>query len=562
MQRFRREKISTSDHKRPRGRRLAGLLAVSLGLLTGLVAGPNSPVPTVSAQAPVGQGFNLNKSDLNFILKQIRIAEKHSISDRSVNLCNGILGPDPLTQIPDNQVGTELPFGLRTVDGTCNNLLYDANVSRQPDEVRRGRPVLPAPRPGAVQVACRTTTPVTTGAAVVDPEPRRISNLIVDQTATNPAAVAAAGPDPEITPSGAFFIPNVAPDVGLSAPYNSWFTLFGQFFDHGLDLVNKGGTNGNAGIVFVPLDESDPLFGQGPNFMVLTRATHVNGEATNQTTPFVDQSQTYTSHPSHQVFLRDYNVNELGQPVQSGRLITGPGDGMGTWADVKTQALDVLGIEFTDMDVFNIPVVATDPYGHFIPDPATGFPQLVIPDDPATLDVNESDLISGTPGAPITTAGTLKTGHAFLDDIAHNAVPRTSGGLPLDPDEGDLVDPVIIDGVPQPRPAGTYDDELLDAHFIAGDGRVNENIGLTAVHHIFHSEHNRLVGVINGMLQDPLLFQPTELAGWTEVSDSARRLELRGAPVPGRPVRHRDGVPAPGVRGVHPQGAADGQRVR
>ena len=34
---------------------------------------------------------------------------------------------------------------------------------------------------------------------------------------------------------------------------------------------------------------------------------------------------------------------------------------------------------------------------------------------------------------------------------------------------------------------------MLDAHFIAGDGRVNENIGLTAVHHVFHSEHNRLV---------------------------------------------------------------------
>ena len=28
---------------------------------------------------------------------------------------------------------------------------------------------------------------------------------------------------------------------------------------------------------------------------------------------------------------------------------------------------------------------------------------------------------------------------------------------------------------------------------MAGDGRVNENIGLTAVHAIFHSEHNRLV---------------------------------------------------------------------
>ena len=38
------------------------------------------------------------------------------------------------------------------------------------------------------------------------------------------------------------FIGNVTPDAGLSAPFNSWFTLFGQFFDHGLDLVTKGGS--------------------------------------------------------------------------------------------------------------------------------------------------------------------------------------------------------------------------------------------------------------------------------------------------------------------------------
>ena len=44
----------------------------------------------------------------------------------------------------------------------------------------------------------------------------------------------------------------------------------------------------------------------------------------------------------------------------------------------------------------------------------------------------------------------------------------------------------------QGRPTA-YDNELLDAHFITGDGRGNENIGLTAVHTIFHSEHNRLV---------------------------------------------------------------------
>ena len=41
---------------------------------------------------------------------------------------------------------------------------------------------------------------------------------------------------------------------------------------------------------------------------------------------------------------------------------------------------------------------------------------------------------------------------------------------------------------------------MLDAHFIAGDGRVNENIGLTTVHHVFHSEHNRLVEEIDSMI--------------------------------------------------------------
>ena len=54
---------------------------------------------------------------------------------------------------------------------------------------------------------------------------------------------------PECTPSHeTLFIPNVTTDVGLSPPYNSLFTLFGQFFDHGIDQTVKGG-----GTVFVPL---------------------------------------------------------------------------------------------------------------------------------------------------------------------------------------------------------------------------------------------------------------------------------------------------------------------
>src|SRR5262249_24152605 len=144
-----------------------------------------------------------------------------------------------------------------------------------------------------------TTTPVTsykqvTG-TVFDSQPRLISNLIVDQTTTkpvpagvtplgagNPAAQAAhdnpcgqggfvcgspAAFDPA-DPTGSLFIPNITPDFGLSAPFNLMFTFFGQFFDHGLDLVPKSG-----GSVVIPLQADDPLFvpGSPTNFMVMTR---------------------------------------------------------------------------------------------------------------------------------------------------------------------------------------------------------------------------------------------------------------------------------------------------
>ena len=264
-----------------------------------------------------------------------------------------------------------------------------------------------------------------------DSQPRTISNLIVDQTANNPAAYATAydpgldgllGTTDDVLKDGVevvtspgldgvfgtaddtevFFIPNIAPDEGLSAGFNAWMTFFGQFFDHGLDLVTKGG----SGTVFIPLQPDDPLFvpGSPTNFMVLTRATNLPGadgilgtaddihEHENTTSPFVDQNQTYSSHPSHQVFLRAYEFNAAGDPVATGRLITnrnlgadgefGTADdveigGMATWAVVKAQARDLLGINLTDADFDNVPLLATDAYGNFIKGP-NGFPQVVM----------------------------------------------------------------------------------------------------------------------------------------------------------------------------------------
>ena len=68
----------------------------------------------------------------------------------------------------------------------------------------------------------------------------------------------------------------------------------------------------------------------------------------NTTTSFVDQNQTYTSHSSHQVFLRQYVLNADGDPVATGKLIEGGNGGMATWGEVKAQARTMLGIQLTD----------------------------------------------------------------------------------------------------------------------------------------------------------------------------------------------------------------------
>jgi beta-lactam-binding protein with PASTA domain len=490
--------------------------------------------PVVHGQtqvAPVGQGFVLDAGDLRFIYQQILVAQDHAAGGT-------LLGPGP-NQVNDPQ----MPRGLRTVDGSFNNLvpIPDQHTFGAADRMfpRLTTPVFRNAEPfdpdGSGPLPPAPTSYTQKSGIVADSQPRLISNLIVDQSAGNPAADAAAAnpcgsggfvcsgssdPDPD---SGALFIPNITPDFGLSAPYNLMFTFFGQFFDHGLDLVTKGG-----GTVIMPLAADDPLFvpGSPTNFMVMTRGQNQPGpdqilgtaddiqETINTTTPWVDQNQTYTSHPSHQVFLREYDL-VAGRPSVNGKVLDGgfcaprptgiPGDAIcnvGNWAEVKAQAASRLGIRLTDQDVFDVPLILTDPYGHFKPGPL-GFPQLVLPGHV---------LLEGNPaangGAGITIPpNALRTGHAFLNDIAHNAVP--DAGLIPDPDT------TTTDFRTGVQPTGTYDDELLAQHFITGDGRGNENIALTMVHQIFHSEHNRLVHYIDQRLAQVLT--PAEVAAWQAV---------------------------------------------
>ncbi|KUL40616.1 hypothetical protein ADL15_06415 [Actinoplanes awajinensis subsp. mycoplanecinus] len=388
--------------------------------------------PAPASAAPIGQGFTVTAADLAYILKQITIAEAHVRNTTSATgPCGALLGTGP-----DRLASPLLAMGLRTVDGTCNHLTAGQEKYGAADQ---GFPRL-------VPAQYRAGY---TGANASDAQPRLISNLIADQSAGNPAAVAAAhGADP------ATGIPNVTTDAGLSAPYNSWFTLFGQFFDHGVDQTVKGST-----AVIIPLPADDPLvisenLPPQLRFMVLSRAAG-GTTATNTDTPYVDNSQTYTSHAAHQVFLREYDATA----TDTGRLLSGVAGGLPTWDDVKRQAAEVLGLRLSDADALNVPAVLADAYGTFVPGPARGLPQFV----------TSSGLVEGDTANPVATPATvLHFDTPFLSDIAHAADPSKPG----------------------------YDAALLGRHYIAGDGRVNENIGLTAVHQIFHSEHNRLIGDI------------------------------------------------------------------
>ena len=576
----------------------AAAIAAALSMV-GSCIGVFIAAPAHATPAAVGQGFTVTPSDLAFILEQIKIAERHSAAilqePNKVNpppnpdlvgdpeYCSVLVGPGP-DQVPDSLTS----YGLRTVDGACNNLVPGNQRVAQADQ----------PFPRLTSPAFRSAEPITPSfpvgppgptsyaqkrGVVIDSQPRVISNLIVDQTSTNPAAVAAAGfpvrtqNDPGLFPCDTvpgsdppvdiqppqpvgcvpshqtLFIPNVTTNVGLSPPYNSLFTFFGQFFDHGLDQTLKSG-----GTVFVPLQADDPLIA-GPDhiagtaddlppqlrFMVLTRAQNQPGpdgvhgddpttprdesaddtqDTNNSDSPWIDQSQTYSSHASHQVFLRQYVNNKRGNPVSSGKLLGGiVGDdplpcqtvvcyndgaattgSLSTWAATKKQAAELLGLKLTDRDVTNVPMIATDPYGQFIPGPLRKLPQYVTAHG-LVEGCRVSDVCPDLPsnGPVPVPANVVYFDTPFLTDIAHNADPS-----PQDTDNNPATPPVApvpdADSVASAdfanQTTGTYDDEMLNDHFTCGDGRCNENIALSAIHQVFHSEHDRLVDDIKNVL--------------------------------------------------------------
>src|SRR5262245_40886807 len=124
------------------------------------------------------------RSDLEFILQQILYAEQLTLPDGSFDAAN------ILNVLPNVQV----PWGLRTVDGSYNNLVFIDNSTVSVDQTQFGAAdtVFPRMLDPVFRVADAGTSYAQTSGTVIDAQPRVISNLIVDQTANNPAAYASA----------------------------------------------------------------------------------------------------------------------------------------------------------------------------------------------------------------------------------------------------------------------------------------------------------------------------------------------------------------------------------
>ena len=253
----------------------------------------------------------------------------------------------------------------------------------------------------------------------------------------------------------------VVPDDSMPNPFgtNTFLMLFGQFFDHGLDFIRRGGGTYIIDLTQLPPDiaADDPLFNSIPPMMFQGRGARYidNGDGTytlnnttgtlhiNKTSPFVDQNQTYGSNDVIMYLLRESVFDLDGNIVgKTHRLVDGPSDasGLGTLARYQ----DILtnnGVSQADIDTA---LGMADDYAGWV-------------------------FLTGRPG--------------FVD---FNNVGDPFG-TPLLGDKNDaLASPLGPDGLPNP----TFDLAELLGYYISGDHRANENVGLTAVHTIFHREHN------------------------------------------------------------------------
>lgn len=362
--------------------------------------------------------------------------------------------------------------------------------------------------------------------------------------------------------SGEFFIGSENPGV---APVNSWFAIFGQFFDHGLDFIGKGG----AGTITIALQPGDPLYREpgtngpgdpGNTAITISRATptgtDANGDAAyvNHTSPFIDQSQTYGSVDQITNILRKWETTDGGLTYHAGiELLDGTTlvdawerkwpDDSSTWVhdtlptlnELRQHVIDTDRAAITWEDVLDLrnrdgngQLLDTDATTAGVQTTGSGH-ALLLDMNPSfnmgtfnasTLSSDNAQAAATTLGGVVATDNSSGNGDGITAfGISNGTASDGHGGfIPA----GDLFITTTVATMGGQLPPGTYTGavalmasgwidhnfnivatdpavhaavgEILMAsvgnHYVAGDGRVNENFGLTSIHHVFHEEHN------------------------------------------------------------------------
>jgi Ca2+-binding RTX toxin-like protein len=351
---------------------------------------------------------------------------------------------------------------------------------------------------------------------------------------------------------GDHFIGGLNPGV---SPSNGFFVLFGQFFDHGLDFIDKGqlDSSGKNVTIKIALAVDDPLYGMtGPDGKPVTEITinratvqtidEKGSEYVNHVSPFIDQSQTYGSDVQRTQLLREWVRDtttaspddfRAGMKLLDGTtLATQWAKPDGTLTNDTLPTLNELRahIVATGRDALTWEDLSDlrnrDDAGHV----TTGSSGEAL-----LLDMNPrfdaAHLYSSNGFNDTNHDGTLNNGELTQDQVVDGALATLNADLHSNFGSGvniGMVDGMLtLTGLQGPgsvltgasalfpwvdfsnfgimqtnsvlqttigTAAHTAVSEILLAsvgdHYIAGDGRVNENFGLTSVHHVFHEEHN------------------------------------------------------------------------
>ncbi|MFT3670724.1 peroxidase family protein [Aestuariivirga sp.] len=347
------------------------------------------------------------------------------------------------------------------------------------------------------------------------------------------------------------FIGGLNPGV---SPSNGFFVLFGQFFDHGLDFIDKGG---QGSTIQIALAVDDPLYGMiGPDgnpvtSITINRATvdSVSPDGTpqyvNHTSPFIDQSQTYGSNSQLTTLLREWvkDANggtgyHAGMSMFDGHTLetawkkpdgTMTNATLPTLAELRQHIVDTGRDDLSWEDISNLR--NRDAAGHV----TTGLSgSALILDMNPRFDIGhlhgfndkDGDGVKDANEISYATAAQVAKVDAAIAALDADVKATYGNGAGLSIQNGILT----LSGIPGPNGpmtltgasalypwvdfsnfsimqthAGTINASISSAahaavgeilmasvgdHYIAGDGRVNENFGLTSVHHIFHEEHN------------------------------------------------------------------------